>query len=79
MVQLFGQYLLNQPEAQQVRGTEAIEKMARTASSEYVRFSAYQTLAMFKDLAGVKEKLGQIRAQETDPKLKELYQLMPVE
>jgi len=79
MVQLFGQYLLNQPEAQQVRGTEAIGKMALTASSEYVRFSAYQTLAMFKDLAGVKEKLGQIRAQETDPKLKELYQLMPVE
>jgi hypothetical protein len=79
MVQVFGQYLLNQPQAQQTQGVETIGKLALDASSEYVRFSAYQTLAMFKDMAGVKEKLQQIRAQETDPKLQELYQLMPVE
>ncbi|HEX8528604.1 MAG TPA: M1 family aminopeptidase, partial [Cytophagales bacterium] len=79
MVQLFGQYLLNQPAAQQTRGVEDVGKLALEATSEYVRFSAYQTLSMFKDVAGVKEKLQQIRARETDPKLKELYELMPVE
>jgi aminopeptidase N len=78
-VQLFGQYLLNQPAAQQARGVEDVGKLALGAASEYVRFSAYQTLAMFKDVAGVKEKLQQIRARETNPKLKELYELMPVE
>ncbi len=79
MVQLYGQYLLNQPAAQQATGVEVVGKVAVDAASEYVRFSAYQTLAMLKDVPGVKEKLQQIRERETDPKLKELYQLMPVE
>ncbi len=78
-VQLFGQYLMNLPRETQLKGVDVIEKMARQASNEYVRFSAYQTLGLFSSLDGVRQKQQSIRANEKNEKLKEIYNTMPAE
>ncbi|MCU0355303.1 MAG: peptidase M1, partial [Cytophagales bacterium] len=72
--QLFGDYLGKQPAETQQRGVPFLEKIAQNAKSEYVRYSAYQTLGLFEDLPGVKEIRSRIRAQETHPTLKSLYE-----
>ncbi len=77
MAQLFGQYLISQPKEVQLQGVKVLEKMARQSTADYVRFSAFQTLALFAELEGVKEMRQDIKTKETSPRLKELYNMMP--
>ncbi len=72
--QLFGDFLQKQPRDAQKKGVPYLEKVARTASNEFVRFNAYQTLGLFEEVEGVKELRKDIRTNETNPKLKEYYE-----
>ncbi len=72
--QIFGEYLIKQPVDVQKKGVQQLNKLARTASNEYIRFNAYQTLGMFEDLEGVKDMRKQIQESETNPKIKAMYQ-----
>jgi aminopeptidase N len=72
--QLFGDYLQKQPRETQKKGIPYLEKVARTASNEIVRFNAYQTLGLFEEVEGVKELRTDIRTKEASPKLKEYYE-----
>jgi len=74
--QLFGEYLLKLPVETQKKGMASLEKVARSASNDYIRFNAYQTLGMFEELEGVKELRQELRTKETNPKLRELYESM---
>lgn len=73
LMQAFGKYLVRSEHAIQQQGTGFLEKLARGHSSLSVRYGAYQLLGWFDDQAGIRELLKEIRSQERDPRLLELY------
>ncbi len=72
-LQVFGKYLIKSEEDIQRRALPYLETTARSNSSYFVRFGAFQVLGLLTDITGVKAMRKDIRASETDPKLKEMY------
>ena len=72
-LQVFGKYLIKSKQDVQRKSIPVLEGMARDNASYYVRFGAYQALGLLTDIQGVPAIRKDIRAKETEPKLKEMY------
>jgi aminopeptidase N len=72
-LQVFGKYLLKSRQDVQRKSIPVLEGIARNNPSYFVRFGAYQALGLLTDIQGVAAIRKDIRAKETEPKLKEMY------
>ncbi|MFB9296647.1 M1 family metallopeptidase [Persicitalea jodogahamensis] len=72
-LQVFGKYLIKSPPDVQRRSIPVLESMARNNPAYFVRFGAYQVLGLLTDIQGVSAIRKDIRGNERDPKLKEMY------
>ena len=72
-LQVFGKYLIKSKQDVQRKSIPVLEGMARNSPSYFVRFGAYQALGLLTDIQGVPAIRKDIRAKETEPKLKEMY------
>ncbi len=72
-LQVFGKYLVKSPSEVQRRSIPVLESLARNNPAYFVRFGAYQVLGLMTDIQGVASIRKDIRSNERDPKLKEMY------
>lgn len=72
-LQVFGKYLIKSKQDIQRRSIPILEGLARENPSYFVRFGAFQALGLLTDIQGVTALRKDIRAKETEPKLKEMY------
>ncbi|OJV16714.1 MAG: peptidase M1 [Dyadobacter sp. 50-39] len=72
-LQVFGKYLIKSKQDIQRKSIPILEGLARDNSSYFVRFGAFQALGLLTDIQGVTALRKDIRAKETEPKLKEMY------
>ncbi|WP_439555200.1 M1 family aminopeptidase [Dyadobacter sp.] len=72
-LQVFGKYLIKSKQDIQRKSIPVLEGLARDNSSYFVRFGAFQALGLLTDIQGVTALRKDIRAKETEPKLKEMY------
>ncbi|WP_025763864.1 M1 family metallopeptidase [Dyadobacter tibetensis] len=72
-LQVFGKYLIKSKADVQRRSIPVLESLARNNPAYFVRFGAYQALGLLTDISGVTALRKDIRAKETEPKLKEMY------
>ena len=72
-LQVFGKYLIKSKQDVQRKSIPVIEGLARDNPSYFVRFGAFQVLGLLTDIQGVTALRKDIRAKETEPKLKEMY------
>jgi hypothetical protein len=63
--------------AKQDEGIKLLEKLAKENQAYQVRLSAYQSLGLFAEKDGMKEIRKNIRENEKDERLKNIYELMP--
>jgi aminopeptidase N len=77
LVNYFGQYLIKQPQEQQMEGAKLLEGYGLDHPVYYIRFSAFQALSLLEEVPGVAEIKQRIRTQEKDPRLLQVYQQMP--
>jgi len=77
LLQYFGEYIMDASELMQRRAIVVLEKYARIHPKNYVRLSAYQSLGLLTDLSGVEELRKEIRENEEDKYLRQLYQSLP--
>lgn len=72
-LQVFGKYLIKSKQDVQRKSIPVLEGLARENPSYFVRFGAFQALGLLTDIQGVTALRKDIRAKETEPKLKEMY------
>ncbi|MCF0073319.1 HEAT repeat domain-containing protein [Dyadobacter sp. CY261] len=72
-LQVFGKYLIKSKQDIQRKSIPILEGLARDNPSYFVRFGAFQALGLLTDIQGVSALRKDIRAKETEPKLKEMY------
>lgn len=72
-LQNFGGYLMRVPAEQQKEAIAKLEKIARSHETYFVRLGAYQALTLAGDRPEIKALKENIKAQEKDPKLIEIY------
>jgi aminopeptidase N len=72
-LQVFGKYLIKSKQDIQRKSIPVLEGLARENPSYFVRFGAFQALGLLTDIQGVSALRKDIRAKETEPKLKEMY------
>ncbi|MCE6992402.1 M1 family aminopeptidase [Dyadobacter sp. CY323] len=72
-LQVFGKYLIKSKQDIQRKSIPVLEGLARDNTSYFVRFGAFQALGLLTDIQGVTALRKDIRAKETEPKLKEMY------
>ena len=72
-LQVFGKYLIKSKQDIQRQSIPVLEGIARNNPSYFVRFGAFQALGLLTDIQGVSSLRKDIRAKETEPKLKEMY------
>jgi aminopeptidase N len=72
-LQVFGKYLIKSKQDIQRRSIPVLEGLARNNPAYFVRFGAFQVLGLLTDIQGVTALRKDIRAKETEPKLKEMY------
>ncbi|SKB56296.1 aminopeptidase N [Dyadobacter psychrophilus] len=72
-LQVFGKYLIKSKQDVQRKSIPVLEGLARDNPSYFVRFGAFQALGLLTDIQGVVALRKDIRAKETEPKLKEMY------
>ena len=70
---LFGMYLITAPENQVKKGIKELENIAINHYQSYNRLSAYQSLELLSEYAGVTEILNEIKTKEKDPRLREYF------
>lgn len=63
--------------AGRLQGAKEIAKIARNAASPWARFSAYQNLATFTDIAEIDADRKNIKETEKSEMLKRFYNMMP--
>lgn len=73
-LQVFGKYLIKSATDIQRRSIPTLEGLARNSPAYFVRFGAYQVLGLLTDIQGVNSIRKDIRNNERDAKLKEMYQ-----
>jgi aminopeptidase N len=74
LLQYFGEYMMREPELSQRKGIVILEDYARNHNKIYVRLAAYQALGLLSDLSGVDNLREDIKNNESDDYLRELYQ-----
>lgn len=72
-LQVFGKYLIKSKQDVQRKSIPVLEGIARNNPAYFVRFGAFQVLGLLTDIQGVAALRKDIRAKETEPKLKEMY------
>jgi aminopeptidase N len=72
-LQNFGGYLMRVPADQQQEAIAKLEKIARSHETYFIRLGAYQALTLAGDRPELKALKENIKAQEKDPKLIEIY------
>jgi aminopeptidase N len=72
-LQNFGGYLMRVPADQQKEAISKLEQIARSHETYYIRLGAYQALTLAGDRPELKALKENIKAQEKDPKLIEIY------
>ena len=72
--QVFSQYLLKVGKMEQEKAVELFEQMARNHNNYMVRFSAFQGLMMLTEVKGIDKMLNDIKSEEKDDRLIELYE-----
>ena len=72
-LQVFGKYLIKSKQDIQRKSIPVLEGIARNNPAYFVRFGAFQALGLLTDIQGVASLRKDIRAKETEPKLKEMY------
>jgi hypothetical protein len=77
LLQFYAPYLLKLDAAKQDEGIKLLEKLAKENQAYQVRLSAYQSLGLFAEKDGMKEIRKNIRENEKDERLKNIYELMP--
>ena len=75
-LQVFGKYLIKSSANVQRKAIPILENLARNNVASFVRFGAYQVLGLLTDIKGVSAIRKDIRLNETDEKLKEMYSQM---
>ncbi|MFC2126175.1 M1 family metallopeptidase [Bacteroidota bacterium] len=76
LLQYFGEFLMQAPELMKRRGLVVLENYARNNNSKSVRLSAYHSIGLLSDLSGVDELRADIRENEEDKFLREIYTTM---
>jgi aminopeptidase N len=76
MLQFFGEFLMNSELPVQHKGAKILENAARNSQSYYVRLAAYQALGLLDKIENVKDLRDDIRSNEKDSRLNEIYQSM---
>jgi aminopeptidase N len=74
LLQYFGEYMMHASELTQRKGIVILEDFARNHDKIYVRLAAYQALGLLSDLSGVDTLREDIKNQEPDEYLRQLYQ-----
>jgi aminopeptidase N len=72
-LQVFGKYLIKSKQDIQRKSIPVLEGIARNNPAYFVRFGAFQVLGLLSDIQGVAALRKDIRAKETETKLKEMY------
>ena len=72
-LQVYGKYLIKSKQDIQRRSIPVLEGLARNNPAYFVRFGAFQVLGLLTDIQGVTALRKDIKAKETEPKLKEMY------
>ena len=74
LLQYFGEYMMQAPELTQRKSIVVLEDFARNHEKLYVRLAAYQALGLLSDLSGVDTLREDIKNDESDEYLRQLYQ-----
>jgi aminopeptidase N len=77
LIQMFGEFLMDAPAYVQKRGAGLLESMARNNNQYYVRLAAYQALGLLEELDNMPAIRENIRNQEKDERLNQIYQNIP--
>ncbi|MDX5443563.1 MAG: M1 family metallopeptidase, partial [Hymenobacteraceae bacterium] len=77
MLQNFGAYLMKLDESKKQQGLTKLAQIARENPAYYIRLAAYQGLSMASESEASKQLRKQIKENEKDKRLKELYEMMP--
>lgn len=78
LINYFARYLTLLDTQQQIMdGIELLAYYAENHPKFFVRMSAYRSLGFFEEVPGIAEKRQQIKAQERDPQLMQIYQSLP--
>ena len=76
-LQAFGTFMVQMPVAEREKGVHTLEVLARTHSQYFVRLGAYRGLLnLVPSQPDLKVMLADIKAKETDERLKAFYNLM---
>lgn len=73
-IQAYAEKLLDAPDQFRKAAIPQFEEIARNHTNYMARFSAYQALVLMSDIEGVESKLKDIRENEKDERLIELYE-----
>lgn len=73
-IQAYAEKLLEAPDEYRTAAIPQFEEVARNNSNYLARFSAYQALVLMSDIEGVEAKIKEIRENEKDERLIELYE-----
>lgn len=73
LLQYFGQYLMQAPQAVQEAGAKILEEYATHNDTFYIRLAAFQGLLLIEETEGVRETIERLKREERDERLKELY------
>jgi aminopeptidase N len=74
LLQYFGEYMMHEAELTQRKAVVILENYARNHDKIYVRLAAYQALGLLSDLSGVDDLREDIKSNERDAYLQQLYQ-----
>jgi aminopeptidase N len=74
LLQYFGEYMMHAAELTQRKAIVILENYARNHTKIYVRLAAYQALGLLSDLSGVDTLREDIKNNERDAYLRQLYQ-----
>lgn len=73
-INYFGQYVSTQPQENMQQGAELLEEYAKEHSAYYIRYAAFNALALMESLPNYEARLREIAEQEEDPRLQQAYQ-----
>ena len=74
LLQYFGEYMMHEAELTQRKAVVVLEHYARNHEKIYIRLAAYQALGLLSDLSGVDDLREDIKSNERDTYLQQLYQ-----
>lgn len=73
-INYFGQYISTQPVENMQEGAELLQDYAKDHSAYYIRYAAFNAIALLEGLPNQEAILREIAEQEEDPRLQQAYQ-----